>query len=197
MRNGKTPGKSLPDNRSDTRDLADGRIAGRKQAPKNLSKAAHLSNALPERLTNFLEEFGWLLKEYSDLDFAEIGRVSRQQLQKASISDLQEYAPANPNIAFLVGVLPALFMDRRFFKTNDAIAGFAEQVLKIPISRPDKRSQYELVGKIVCEVTKLDDSQLSNVAAELRKIVSMDRPGDKHIVSDWNEVIRRLSEGRQ
>ena len=54
-----------------------------------------------------------------------------------------------PNISALVGCLPNLFLDLDLFKTNADIAEFADAVLKIKISRFEKKSRFEIIGIVV------------------------------------------------
>lgn len=144
-----------------------------------------------QRLIFFLEELSWLLRNYSNTSLLE----ELDGLIKSSIdhSTFDDFTPTNPNIAFLVGALPVLFMDKDLFKRNEDIALFSEKVLKIPISRYDKRSQYELIGFIVCEVSKLDDKKLSQVVKELKSYLPDRGKTQKKGAMEWNEAIRRLS----
>lgn len=147
-----------------------------------------------DRLANFLEELGWLLSSYSDLPFEDIAKLFKVRRQSAAITGLEALAPSNPNILFLVGALPGLFMDRRLFPRNDDIARFSTEVLHVPVSRTEKRSQYELIGLILCEVTKLDDRKLERVTLELRDIVvNKDQLGPNKFMGGWNAAIRRLT----
>lgn len=151
-----------------------------------------MSNKRPrQRTINFLEELGWLLKNYCDADLPdELTKFAKSQRATATV---EEFTPENPNIAFLVGVLPSLFMNREYFPKNEDIARFSEKILHIPITRFEKRSQYELIGRIVCEVTNLDDGKLSNLVKELKKYLpSSEKPAVRN-ADEWNEVIRRLS----
>lgn len=140
---------------------------------------------------NFLEELGWLLQSYSKLNISqEISKLTR--INNSSL-DYEEAVPSNPNILFLAGTLPSLFMNKEIFPGNEAIAQFADKVLKVSITRWEKRSQYELIGRVVCEVTKLDDYKLVKVVKELKKyVLNQTKPTSKQI-TDWNEVIRRLT----
>ena len=146
-----------------------------------------------DRIINFLEEFGWLLKNYSNDSLGdEIAKFIKQRKQNSlNLSNVEEYTPENPNITFLVGILPSLFMNRKFFPKNEDIAMFAEKVLKVHITRPEKRSQYELIGRIMCEVTTLDDKSLIKVVDELRKYSPTKNKSND--INSWNEVIRKLS----
>ena len=147
-----------------------------------------------DRVMNFVEELAWLMKNYSDVRWDDLITLLKRA-RASAVSGLSEYMPSNPNIAFLVGILPGLFMDRRLFRTNKQLAEFARKVLGIQVSRYEKRSQYELIGLIVCEVTRLDDRQLETVAKELRKLVTLKERGDeKSFMGGWSATIRRLME---
>lgn len=144
-----------------------------------------------DRALNFMEELGWLLRNYADNDLsAEIGKIVKSTKLNAPVD---EFTPANPNIAFLVGALPDLFMNRDNFPKNEDIARFAESILHVSITRFEKRSQYELIGRIVCEVTKLDDMQLEAVVKELKRYLPSRSKINKKSPDEWNEVIQRLS----
>jgi hypothetical protein len=114
---------------------------------------------------------------------------------------LAQHVSKNPNIHFLVGALPTIFSDEKFFPNNEDIAEFASDALQLPIARWEKRSRYELIGFIVCETVKLDDERLARLVDVLSKIVS-DDPKARGLFQDrkvrklsWNEIIQQLSQG--
>jgi len=151
-----------------------------------------MRNRPQKRVVDFIEELAWLLDSYYTPEFGhDLSWFARSG--KLSASDSEEFTPANPNIAFLVGALPGLFMNRRLFPRNEDIANFAEKVLKLNVTRTEKRSQYELVGLIVCEVLRVDDSKLSAVVRELKQYVSTKGPKRARDAMGWNEVIRHLT----
>jgi hypothetical protein len=76
---------------------------------------------------------------------------------------------------------------------------FAFEALRLAISRWEKRSRYELIGRIVCETARLDDDRLARLVDALSKVVSND-PSAQGLIRDrkanklsWNEVIQLLS----
>jgi hypothetical protein len=148
----------------------------------------------------FLEELAWVLSSYSHLDFRAVAEnIDSVFGLKASDHRLARYVSKNPNIHFLIGTLPVIFSNEKFFPTNEDITEFASEALRLPISRWEKRSRYELIGLIVCETAKLDDDRLARLVDALSKIVS-DDPNAQGLIRDrkanrlsWNEVIQKLS----
>ncbi|KAA6321640.1 hypothetical protein EZS27_028733 [termite gut metagenome] len=65
-----------------------------------------------------------------------------------------------------------LFLDEELFKSREEILDFAETVLRLSISRASKRSRMEYIGWIVCEVTKLNDNQITELEL-VRKLQSI------------------------
>jgi hypothetical protein len=150
---------------------------------------------------DFLEELSWLLESKKHLKLSEMPDVLRSRLFASNRMSpaADKYAAPNPNVHYLIGVLPRLFQDIDLFARNDDIADFAEEVLGIDISRVGKRSKYELIGLIVCEASTLDDKKLDDLVKYLsiitgskNKIELMARER-KSIGFSWNETIRRLA----
>ena len=154
----------------------------------------------------FIEELSWLIESFNkskkDFNLKEISQI----LRNASVHNdhelsirSDEFKSTNPNIHYLIGILPRLFQDRMLFRTNDEIGEFASEVLGIDISRVDKRSKYELIGLIVCETNDLSDRKLSMLVDSLRSIteneekmkIIADAKNDKGF--SWNIAIRSLS----
>lgn len=154
---------------------------------------------------NSLEEFIWFLdtnkvkeikKLYSNLqDFlnskTDIGNVAG------------EFVSPNPNIHFLIGVLPRLFQDKNLFPTNEDISDFANSVLNLHITRSEKRSKYELIGLIICETNDLNDDNLAYLVSALAKITGNKDKLQKIIAErqkssfSWNETIQKIAEQNQ
>lgn len=145
----------------------------------------------------FLEEFSWLLQSYSNLDF----RVLSEDVRFVSpvAKTLTKTASKNGNIHFLVGTLPIIFNDLRYFPNNEDIVEFANGALGLDIGRWEKRSRYELIGLIVCETAKLNDHRLGLLVDALSRVTA-DDPGAQAIMVErkanslsWNELIQRLT----
>ncbi|WP_154721149.1 hypothetical protein [Ciceribacter sp. T2.26MG-112.2] len=145
----------------------------------------------------FLEELSWLLQSYSHLDFKVLGEAN---FQTAPPESLRKAASSNGNIQFLVGSLPIIFNNVRYFPSNEDIADFANGALGLNIPRWEKRSRYELIGLIVCETAKLDDQRLGRLVEAITRVTQED-PGIDAIVADrranslsWNELIQILTQ---
>ena len=127
----------------------------------------------------FVEELSWLLTAHSELDFRMLQKLKPPSEHLGAPDLLQRFAPRNPNIVYLVGTLPALFMDESIFPSNEDIAEFSETALKITIPRWQKKAKFELVGHIVCHAVKLDDLQVANLVRALTLIVDGETLLDK------------------
>lgn len=151
---------------------------------------------------NFFEELSWLFDSYSkrNIDFKEMPILLRQIIENNSgLSVTNKYESPNPNKNYLIGILPNLFQDSELFKTNFDLSDFAENVLKIEVSRVEKRSRYELIGLIVCEVINLNEDDLSILVDSLAKITNNNeklkqfKEAKKKANFSWNEAIQQLS----
>lgn len=151
-------------------------------------------------VANFLEELSWLLEKKRNMSLKEISLYIRD------IENINDYPlkfssrkDNNKHSRFLVGVLPALFLDEELFKSRDEILDFAETVLNLPISRSGKRSRIEYIGWIVCEVAKMNDSRLFELVSELENIVGDDykikemKKAKKEPNFSWNDTIKKLN----
>ncbi|CZT26562.1 MULTISPECIES: hypothetical protein [Pseudomonas] len=149
---------------------------------------------------DFIEEMSWLLDAKKNLKLSEIPNILRSKLvvSDATSKTVDGYISPNPNIHYLIGVLPRLFQDINLFSRNEDIAEFANEVLGIAISRVEKRSKYELIGLIVCEANDLDDTKLASLVNALSLITGNSEKLDlmikeKSSVSfSWNETIRKI-----
>ncbi len=152
----------------------------------------------------FIEELHWLLESRKEFDLKIVIKTLRDmQSQQDSISGIVgAYKSPNPNKHFLIGALPKLFQDSRLFPTNESIASFATEILMIKIPRFEKRSKYELIGKIVCETDTLSDHKLSQLVNALSLLtVNEDnlnkiREERKDVNFSWNETIQKLTGAR-
>ena len=111
------------------------------------------------------------------------------------------YTSPNPNIHFLIGILPRLFQDQMLFPSNASISEFADEILGIPVSRSEKRSKYELIGLIVCETNDLTDEKLNKLVQALAEITESEtklrkfKEERKSNDFSWNRAIETLSHG--
>lgn len=152
-------------------------------------------------LKRFIEELSWLLDSYSKIDIK-----SALNLLDAGIKEpieakkaIGNYQSSNPNKDFLVGVLPRLFNDQSLFPSNDDLADFALSILNIQIARYYKKSKFEIIGHIVCQVNNLNDEGLSKLVKALGVIAGDDKKM-KELINKrtkenfgWNAIIQELS----
>ncbi|MCP4696796.1 MAG: hypothetical protein GY862_08095 [Gammaproteobacteria bacterium] len=159
-----------------------------------------LSKQETQKLKRFLEEFSWLMDTYSKVDFKKASELIDESLRKTLEvrKAVGVYESKNPNTQFLTGVLPSLFLDESLFRTNDDIAEFASAVLKLKISRHNKKSKHEIIGLIVCETNRLNEKELDKLVQALSLLVN-DEKGKKILVEKkknssfgWNEMIQSL-----
>ena len=147
----------------------------------------------------FVEELSWFLDNKKNINLKEIPDLLRELLESKSVLSVsKKYSSSSPNKNYLIGVLPNLFQDDELFKTTHEMIDFAQNVLKIPISKAAKRSRYEYIGLIVCEVTNLDESNLTNLVDALSKITDSSeklrqiKEAKKKANFSWNEAIKTL-----
>jgi hypothetical protein len=151
---------------------------------------------------DFIEELSWLLDSKRKLKLSEIPSILRNHMiaDDSVLSAANNYASPNPNIHYLIGVLPRLFQDTKLFPKNEDIASFAKDVLGIDVSRVEKRSKYELIGLVVCECNALNDSKLEDMVSALSSITTSSEKISRFAEAkeltgfSWNETIRKLAE---
>ncbi len=169
----------------------------KKVKSKSLSDETKVKHAI-----DFIEELSWLLDSKRNLKLSDIPSILRQQLSPASSAEnvANKYASPNPNIHYLIGVLPRLFQDKELFPKNEDIASFAKDVLGLEMKRVEKRSKYELIGMVVCECNDLDDSKLEDMVSALSvatgssEKISRFAAERKATGFSWNETIRKLAQ---
>ncbi|KAB2945985.1 MAG: hypothetical protein F9K19_26125 [Rhizobiaceae bacterium] len=146
----------------------------------------------------FIEELSWLLSAYSDLDFKTLQQFNAEGDGEQAPRLFERFAPKNPNVVYLVGTLPGLFMDETLFPSNEDIAEFSATALNIRIPRWQKKAKFELVGHIVCHAVNLDNSQVEDLVRALTHVVNGESAAHQLLKSrrergmGWNEVIQSL-----
>ena len=150
----------------------------------------------------FIEELGWLLKTQKSMDLMSVADELRRLKQPSSSNRIgSSHTSPNPNIHFLIGILPRLFQDQMLFPTNASISDFAVEILGIPVSRYEKRSKYELIGLIVCETNELSDAKLIKLVHALSEITESEtrlkkfKEERKSSDFSWNRAIESLAKG--
>ncbi|MHC8494258.1 hypothetical protein ACTU44_16310 [Thalassospira sp. SM2505] len=156
-----------------------------------------------KRASMALDELVWLLRKVDVEQLREVADLFRDNLSSNSQKDRirRTYQSGNENKDFLIGVLPRLFQDKDLFPQNDDISEFANAALGLDMSRVGKRSRYEIIGKIVVEMSNLSDSQFERAANALESLVDNSEELEKMVKIkkaghfSWNETIQKLIEG--
>lgn len=162
-----------------------------------------ISNNDRKRLSkalNFLEELNWLLESNKSLDLKElINSLKIVENTGFHNNNSPIYLSDNQFKDNLVGILPYLFLDNDLFNVNSDIADFSESVFQFKIPRYEKRSRFEIIGLIVCEVPKLNDKELiflGNALAELignKEKLKKVKAEKKKANFSWNDTIQKLT----
>lgn len=147
-----------------------------------------------------IDDLAWALQKIDIKQLKEAGDILRSTLamEEPTSSVARSYQSTSPNKHFLIGVLPRLFQDKGLFPQNEDIADFANAALRLEMSRTEKRSRYEIIGKVVCETDLLDETGLTMLVQALEKLV-----GNKEKLAQmaemkktgsfsWNETLQEL-----
>jgi len=161
------------------------------------------SEADLKRASMALDDFVWSLQRINVRQLSEAAEAFRSFLSSGGPEDMiaSTYRSGNENKDFLIGVLPRLFQDKELFPQNEDITEFASAALGLDMSRAGKRSRYEIIGKIVVEMSNLGDEKFALVANALDALVD-DREKLANMAEikrsgkfSWNETIQQLIEG--
>jgi hypothetical protein len=172
---------------------------------------ASKSNKAPSAPTDarrfllFLEELGWLLSSYPDVNISSGLKALRGSVmpEEAAQAAVGGYVSSNPNKQFIVGVLPRILMDEVLFPSNEDIAQFSAAVLGVQIPWSGKKSKFDLIGRIVCKTNDLDDDALSRLVQALSVLAERDDRVRKFVKErkeqnfGWNAIIQELALGEQ
>ncbi len=142
------------------------------------------------------------MTSYDDVDFRALGSLSADlALFTRSRASVYRNNSKSDITHMLVGSLPSFLVDEELFPTNEDIAEFALSILDIRIPRWQKKSKYELIGHIVCNVNEASPSKVSRLTSALEKILDERGETKSKIAKErksgrgWNEVIQNLTGG--
>jgi hypothetical protein len=90
----------------------------------------------------------------------------------------------------LIGLLPYVLLDKRYFPTNDLLAMFAKNNLEINIKHYEKRSRNEILGIIIAEVVNKKPEQIKLFIQALNKIMGKEKKSTGDFFSEWDKIIR-------
>lgn len=167
------------------------------------SKKDQLAKADLQKASMALDDLVWTMQKVDIDQLKDAAEALRSSLTRdvPTSSVAKSYRSSNPNKHFLIGVLPRLFQDKALFPQNEDIADFAATILRLEMSRTEKRSRYEIIGKVVCETDSLNEMNLSLLVEALEKLVEdkdklAQMAAKKRAGSfSWNETLQELLKG--
>lgn len=158
-----------------------------------------------EKTIRFIEELTWLMKSVKINDLIDgVSVLYQTELTKKVdspdvILEIQEEYKSNiAEKDALIGILPSFLLDKELLEKNLDLAEFAESVLRIKITRPEKRSRYEIIGMIVSDVVSFEEErvvELINTIRELStskvrsRIINMKAIKNKF---RWNDALQNI-----
>jgi hypothetical protein len=156
-------------------------------------------------LVNLMEEFSWVISKYKNVDFKNVQSnllniINEQNSYDTDLMSFKRYKDKDSNKNYLIGVLPKFFQDKDLFEKNLDLAEFAE-CLGIYLNNPEKKSRYEIIGTMLCNISEMDELSLDRfvraielllVNEPLRQDIKKLRDIHKSSYS-WNQVIKALS----
>jgi hypothetical protein len=149
---------------------------------------------------NLMEELSWLLDNKKNISLKDSVSLLKEMVDNESFNhgSLLSSKVKRSNKRVLVGILPELLQDEELFKSTSEMLDFADNVLKLKVSRASKRSRNEYIGWIVCELSNLNDNQMISFVDSLEEIAGNDfklkqiKEAKKQPNFSWNETISKL-----
>jgi len=91
----------------------------------------------------------------------------------------------------LIGILPYVLLDKKYFPTNNLLVIFAKKNLQINIRNPEKKSRDELLGSIIVQVVKKDPKQIRMFSNALKRIIGKEKSGKvEDFFWEWDKIIK-------
>ena len=152
-----------------------------------MTEKSKKSPLLNNKTIKFLKELGWLLEDYKDIDFK---NLYSSKIEYKEMNEFRNLVPKNQNKSFLIGCLPSLFLSKDFFPTNEEIINFVNiNIPSLKLKAADKRSRPDMIGRIVCSISELDDNELGSFTNSLKKIIvridNNEVKSNKDFFSEW------------
>jgi len=142
-----------------------------------------------------LEELSWVLSPNNISDLKKLSNLLRHP-EELVLSPKRIETTCQKR---LVGVLPSLLQDLDLFPKNEDLAEFSKSILSIEISRYHKKSRYEIIGSIVCEVANSPQSAQKDVVDAITELehndnlkMSIKNSKKTSMSFSWNDAIRLI-----
>ncbi|MDO5978793.1 hypothetical protein [Flavivirga spongiicola] len=153
-----------------------------------------------KKIFNFLEELSWVFKSHKNVDLNDflneirINQNIRNSIMHGTINESRLSEKDR-----LIGILPKLLNDKKLFSRNSDLIDFAESTFNISISRPEKRSRYEIIGLVIIEILELKNNRVLDITDAIQSLTSntkfktMLKKKKNSPNFSWNEAIREIT----
>jgi|GEM_PF-556416 len=165
------------------------------------NKKANIKTIETDKMLLFVEDLCWLLDANKNVDFKKISTTIRTLINSNASNtafDDNIESVQNRAISDLIGILPTLLKDEALFSSNSSIVQFATQVLQLEIPRWEKRSRFEIIGLIVCNVEEANQDRLmtltdwiAELLANKDKVKKIQQENNENAFS-WNTAIQKI-----
>ena len=159
-----------------------------------------MNNTDLKKLINFIEELSWVLKSYKDLEVNELlNEIKLNQEIRNSLVHNKNLSHGYDDKSRLIGILPGLLNDKKLFSLNSDLIEFAESAFEINITRPEKRSRYEIIGLIIMELFESKNTKVLGITDSIQKLANNTRLKNKlrrkknSSNFSWNKAIREIT----
>jgi len=169
-------------------------------------KSAQSETDVALKALDLLQEIVWAIRSRQSNELSDgVSYLRHLALNEKSERRRKEKAPKSTlldrkkDLKALVGSMSLVLADAELFPSNEDIAKFAMEALRIPISRWEKRSRYEMIGMLVMESINASPARLREVAGLLSRIseesesMAQIKQSARQTGFSWNEAIRSLS----
>ena len=166
-----------------------------------MARNSRIAEMKIDKALRFVEELSWLMKSYEGADLRLLAQVLRNEqrtiFDPEDVNQLNHFVESDSDTVSLVGILPKIFINPNWFRSNSDIAEFAQSALGLRIPRWEKISKFEMIGHVVCRVSLQEKRDHSSLVKILRNILS-DKQKEKYVIDmrrdqmSWNDIIRRF-----
>lgn len=99
---------------------------------------------------------------------------------------------ADKNKIEIIGGLPFLLNDIKYFPSSESIKKFSENILNISIPKGNK-TRPELIGIIIVKISELQSFETQRISNALNAVMkNVKSGGEKNIFLEWEKAIRSI-----
>jgi len=99
---------------------------------------------------------------------------------------------ADKNKIEIIGGLPFLLNDTKYFPSSESIKKFSEDILNIDIPKGNK-TRPELIGIIIVKISELQSFETQRINNALNAVMkNVKKGGEKNIFLEWEKAIKSI-----